>query len=141
MKQQRGFTLTELILAASGCRSQVTDVWASVRSIPGAGNFGCESSSATSKYVGGIRTTQHGEVQLTVQNMDAATNGLHLYLKPFDASGNAAIDQGTPGTVANRQIARWDCGVAIADTASRALINDLPATCRTMLDITGTFAP
>ena len=138
MKRAR---MTELIFAATHCRTVVTEAWATARSAPGAGNFGCESSSASTKYVGAVRTMSNGEVQLTVQNMDPAMNGLHLYLKPFDATGNAIIDTTTPGTVANRQIARWDCGISSSDTAARVLLNDLPTTCRTLLTVTGTFLP
>ena len=43
--------MSEVILAGSSCRAVITEVVQTASSLPGAGNWGCESSSASSKYV------------------------------------------------------------------------------------------
>jgi len=46
--------VSEVILAASGCRTTVSEIFQTASSAPGTGNWGCEQGSATSaisKYV------------------------------------------------------------------------------------------
>ncbi|MBW8777700.1 MAG: pilin [Burkholderiales bacterium] len=46
--------VSEVILAASGCRTTVSEIFQTASSAPGTGNWGCEqgsSTSAVSKYV------------------------------------------------------------------------------------------
>src|SRR6478735_2998677 len=63
--------LSEVILAASGCRTSITEVYQSnsAASLPTAGNWGCESSTATSKYVARVDTDLAGGVLVTVQGI------------------------------------------------------------------------
>ena len=51
--------MSELILAASACRTTITEVYQSASStaFPGSGSFGCESSGSASKYVASIATS------------------------------------------------------------------------------------
>src|SRR5450759_2836867 len=67
--------LSEVILAASACRTSITEVYQtnSATSLPAAGGWGCESATATSKYVNKIETDAVGGVKVTVQNMGDAT--------------------------------------------------------------------
>jgi len=51
--------MSEVILAASACRTSVTEIYqstANAASLPAAGNWGCESSVSTSSYVAQIAT-------------------------------------------------------------------------------------
>ena len=133
--------MSEVMLAASSCRTAVSEIWATAASTPGAGKFGCESSTATTKFVGSVQTTVHGEIRAKVENIDTAINGLYVYLKPFDAAGQSYIDPITPGTVLNRAIGRWECGVANSDVPSQALLKFLPGSCKTIINMSGIFLP
>src|SRR6267142_847500 len=64
--------ISEVILAASACRTSVTEIFQSGNSASvAANNWGCEVTSATvggaSKYVQFIETTVDGLVKVTVQ--------------------------------------------------------------------------
>ncbi len=61
--------MSEAILAASACRTTITEVYQSATSLPAAGSWGCESSGS-SKYVASVVTDAVGKVTVTVQNID-----------------------------------------------------------------------
>ena len=63
--------LSEVILAASGCRTSITEVYQSnsAASLPVAGAWGCESSTAPSKYVACDANDAAGGVTVTVQGI------------------------------------------------------------------------
>ena len=94
--------ISELILAASTCRTSITEaVQTSSGSLPTAGNWGCESASSTSKYVASIATSDAGVITVTAQ-----------------AFGDTTIDTATitltPSTLTVGQpIASWACGGTI----------------------------
>jgi type IV pilus assembly protein PilA len=101
--------LSEVILAASACRTSITEVYQtnSAASLPAAGGWGCESSTATSKYVASITTDAVGGVQVKVQNIgDPAIDLMFVTLIPV-ATGNAAISPTLP-------LFGWVCGNATA---------------------------
>src|SRR5256885_15424501 len=58
--------ISEVILAASACRTSITEVYQSATSAPGANNWGCEftvpASGGASKYVSTIATDVNGKV-------------------------------------------------------------------------------
>src|SRR5439155_6946981 len=56
--------VSEVILAASACRTTITEVYqsGSSASAPGSGSWGCESTGSTSKYVALIATDANGKV-------------------------------------------------------------------------------
>src|SRR4051812_14579849 len=101
--------LSEVILAASSCRTSITEVYQSnsSASLPGAGNWGCETSAASSKYVGLVSTDAVGGVKVTVQGIgDSTIDGKFVTLIPV-ASGNVQID-----TTSNppKPMYAWVCG-------------------------------
>ncbi|MDP1717139.1 MAG: pilin, partial [Burkholderiales bacterium] len=55
--------ISEVILAASACRTSITEVYQSSTSTPGADNWGCEvtTGAGASKYVASISTTDAGQ--------------------------------------------------------------------------------
>src|SRR4029077_20439552 len=55
--------MSEVMLAASACRTSITEIYQSGGSAPGANNWGCEA--ATSKYVGNVATSIDGKVTVT----------------------------------------------------------------------------
>ena len=101
--------VSEVILAASACRTTITEVFQSTSISPAGGDFGCETSSAASKYVASIETDQNGVVTVTAQNIgDADIDTKTITLTPYvGASGTTAP---TPGA----QIGQWVCAGTIA---------------------------
>ncbi len=113
--------MSEVVLAASSCRTSITETVQSSSSLPGANGWGCESSTSSSKYVASVVTDGTGEVTVTTQGFETALNGLTLTLKPLDAAGNAPAAGGT--------IASWRCG-ATGDGTSAGLLKYLPGSCK-----------
>jgi type IV pilus assembly protein PilA len=123
--------MSEVILASSACRTSITEVYQSnsALSLPTANNWGCESSTATSKYVGSVTTDNNGGIIVTVAAGsfgDAAIDGMTVSLVPT-AAGGAAITGTAP-------LSQWICG-------NRAIVNGgtalttvpakfLPGSCR-----------
>ena len=116
--------MSEVILAASACRTTSTEVYQSGSTTPAANGWGCESSSSTSKYVSKIQTDVNGKIIVTAQGIDDTfINGKDVTLVPADASGNALTY--TSGGIA---VNRWVCG----STAHGTTISSkyLPGSCR-----------
>jgi len=116
--------LSEVILAASACRTSITEVFQSnsSASLPVAGAWGCESSTATSKYVAQVTTDAVGGVQVTVQGIgDSTIDGGFVTLIPV-AAGNVQID--TTATPPLNLFA-WVCGNT-AGVGGSALVTTVP---------------
>ena len=101
---------SEIVLAASGCRTSVTEVFQSASSSPAADSFGCEASTtAPSRYVAAIHTTSAGVIQVTAGSGIDPTDvdGKILTLIPYK-------DATTPMTAADtgKAIFKWVCGGA-----------------------------
>ena len=69
--------MSEVILAASSCRTSVTEIIQSntALSLPAAGAWGCESSVSSSKYVAQIATNAAGAVEVTSQAIGTGADG------------------------------------------------------------------
>ena len=125
--------LSEVILAASACRTSITEVFQSnsSASLPGAGNWGCEASvtGGSSKYVKEVKTDALGAVQVEVQGIgDSLIDGKFLTLVPV-ATGNVQID-----TVNAKPLFAWVCGntAAVGGSAMVTTVPTkfLPGSCR-----------
>jgi type IV pilus assembly protein PilA len=109
--------LSEVVLAASSCRTSVTESVQTAQSgsLPTAGNWGCEASTATSKYVAKVQTNNAGAIQVltisTITPAILATSGVIL-------APNVAAAAGTP-------INSWLCGPNATMPAKY-----LPGSCR-----------
>jgi len=117
--------LSEVILAASACRTSITEVFQSnsSASLPVAGAWGCESSTASSKYVASVATDARGGVQVTVQGIgDSTIDGNFVTLIPV-AVGNVQID--TTATPPLNLFA-WVCGNTAAVGGS-SLVTTVPS--------------
>jgi type IV pilus assembly protein PilA len=112
--------VSEVILAASACRTAITEIAQSASALPAANAWGCESSVATSKYVASVATDAVGGIIVTTSTAfgDAAINGTTLSLVPTNAAGGVI----TAGTAPDR----WVCGNrAIVGTGTA--LTSLPA--------------
>ena len=125
--------ISEVILAASACRTSITEVYQtnSAGSLPAAGGWGCETSAASSKYVALVSTDAVGGVQVTVQNIgDSTIDGKFVTLIPV-APGNAAIDMAASPP---KPLYGWVCGNSTAVGGSNFITTVaskfLPGSCR-----------
>jgi type IV pilus assembly protein PilA len=97
--------MAEIVLAASACRTSITETIQSSTTLPAAGAWGCESASAASKYVAEIVTDGTGRILVTAQGFgDTAIDGKKVSLKPFADSGF------TTAPAAGGTVAAWRCG-------------------------------
>jgi type IV pilus assembly protein PilA len=121
--------MSEVILAASACRTTITEVYQSMSASAtmSQDGWGCESSTQTTKYVGKVSTSADGVITVTVAANsfnDAAIDGKTIVMTPYN-SGNTAM------TVANdsgKQIASWKCGPGASGVGVDAKY--LPGSCR-----------
>ena len=118
--------MSEVVLAASSCRTSITEALQSASSPPGANNWGCENTSTTasSKYVSKIETDDNGVITVEVGSGIDATqaDGKFLTLTPF-------VTDSQPQTVATdmgKAVFKWQCGGA-GTTVEKKL---LPGSCR-----------
>ena len=75
--------MSEGILAASACRTTITEVYQSAKAGPGAGNWGCETAAASSQYVASIATSDAGLVTVTMQGIATDVDTKKVTLKPM----------------------------------------------------------
>jgi len=118
--------MSEVILAASSCRTGITEAYQALTAstAPAAGAWGCESASASSKYVSAIATDANGLIQVTIAaGIDPAATGLKVLLQPQDATGTKLTPAAIPAAVG-----QWGCGAVTADLSK--ISKFLPSTCR-----------
>ena len=118
--------MSEVILAASSCRTGVTEAYQALTATtaPAANAWGCESTAATSTYVSAISTTANGRVEITIgAGIDSTATGLKVLLEPRTTTGTALTTAAIPTAVG-----QWACGAVAADLA--VISKFLPSTCR-----------
>ena len=125
--------MSEVVLASSQCRTTVSEVFQTGSSAPGGGNWGCESTSATSKYVASVTTDGNGTITVKVSSdtsLPTTITGDTLTLVPEDSSG-AVYAVGTAGVIGSTQVYKWVCGSTAAPGATSSnLVKYLPGSCR-----------
>ncbi len=98
--------VSEIVLAASACRTNVSEVYQSTSNLPDAGNWGCEVENPT-KYVASVTTSAKGAI--TVTSASADNSGL-----PAAAAGKAIsmvpLSTSTALAVAGSPVKEWKCG-------------------------------
>ena len=112
--------MSEVMLAASACRTSITEIYQSGGTPPGGGNWGCEG--ANSKYVGNVTTDDNGKV--TVSTTDGLPAG-NITLVPMSGGVPAVAANLTAGPVA---VNGWRCGHTGDGTS--ILSKYLPGSCR-----------
>jgi type IV pilus assembly protein PilA len=112
--------MSEVVLAISGCRTSITEIYQAGGSPPGAGNWGCES--VLTRYVAGIATDVNGKVTATVQNISTQVNTRTVTLIPMSSAtvyADSSVDMGTG-------LFGWICG-GLGTTVETKY---LPSSCR-----------
>ncbi|EGI75683.1 pilin [Hylemonella gracilis] len=114
--------MSEAVLAASQCRTAVSEVYQAKAgtALPAGGGWGCESATSTTQYVRGVQTDEKGAVQVTVHNISAAVEDKTVLLVPEVSDG---------------KIVGWKCGPGTVDPKY------LPGACRETGLKVGTLAP
>ena len=113
--------MTEVILAASTCRTSITESYqTSSTSLPAAGAWGCESTSPTSKFVKSVATSSAGVITVTAQGitqLSGTTSGVTL--TPYKADGTTLV------SAIGDAIGSWKCAPIVSTDAKY-----LPSSCR-----------
>ncbi len=119
--------MSEVILAASGCRTSITETIQSASvSLPDANGWGCESSVPTSQYVKEIKTDNIGTITVTSQNIPntgnpLVTGGIVTLFPTKDSTGALFANSDVSLTVY-----KWTCG----GTGTTVIAKFLPGSCR-----------
>lgn len=125
--------MSEVVLAASACRTSITEVYqsGSASNAPGANGWGCEAGagtsnpSVTSKYVAAVTTTVDGMITVTAQGFnDSNIDTNKVTLTPLASSGTPATFAGNVG----QALFGWRCGSTADGTTIPAKF--LPGSCR-----------
>ena len=116
--------MSEVVLAASACRTTITEVYQSGSgTAPTAGNWGCESTSATSKYVAAVATDDNGVVTVTTQGFNNTDiDNKTLSLTPYKSASAVATS-----TDIGTSVFSWKCGPGATDPVP---LKYLPGSCR-----------
>ena len=118
--------VSEIVLAASACRTTISEVYQTGSISTVAANArGCESASQSSKYVGSVSTDVNGVILVTAQagsTGDSNIDGKSITLTPTTATGGTLTYSGTA-----QQVGGWKCGPA---TTNGILPKFLPGSCR-----------
>ena len=118
--------MSEVMLAASGCRTTITEVFQTNTASggPGEGNWGCESASASSKYVDKVETSAAGRITVTIASgLDSQFKNPDnvVILEPRDATDKPLTAPGTTSV----QVHQWACG-----STSAVVLKYLPGSCK-----------
>ena len=114
--------MSEVVLAASACRTTITEVYQSGSgTAPTANNWGCESASATSKYVASVVTDDNGVVTVTAQGFNNTDiDSKQISLTPLSSTGNMS------NTMIGTSVFSWKCGPGATAMPAKYL----PGSCR-----------
>ena len=112
--------MSEVILAASGCRTEVTEIVQTGSVMPG--TPGCAKTGGVSKYVTSVAVSGAGVVSVVVPATLVAGT---VTLTPFSSGATPAAISYDSSTGWSGQIAEWRC--SSADTGLLAL---LPSSCK-----------
>jgi type IV pilus assembly protein PilA len=117
--------ISEALLAASTCKTSLTETTQTATTLPAAGQWGCETRAgdpALSKYVTSIETSAEGAVRVLLQGINPTANGQAILLRPWVNTLRAAA------VIPGDAIGVWDCG---PDPSNAQDISSLvPASCR-----------
>jgi len=123
--------VTEVILAASQCKTAVSEASQTGLGTVAADGFGCgESASASSHYVASVHTDINGVITVTAQQISttAGIDGNSVDLIPYsDAAMTATSVQADFTTGTTKPVQAWKCQ---GTTATPIPPKFLPASCR-----------
>lgn len=125
--------MSEVVLAASACRTSITEVYqsGSASNAPGQNGWGCESGagtsnpSVTSKYVQAVTTSADGLIKVQAQGFnDSQIDNQYVTLTPLASANTVAVFTTNVG----QALFGWRCGSTTDGTTIKAKF--LPGSCR-----------
>jgi len=125
--------MSEVVLAASACRTSITEVYQSgtASNAPGANGWGCESGTGTSSpsvqstYVDSVVTNANGLITVTATRFnDSNIDGKKVTLAPLASAGTLATFTTNVGSA----LYGWRCGSTTDLTTMPPKF--LPGSCR-----------
>lgn len=121
--------VSEAILAASACRTTISEVYQSGNTSSNAiaaNGWGCESTVAggPTKYVSSVTTDANGKVIVAINATNLAAAAGNITLVPLANATTAATFPTNAGT----QLYAWRCGLPTDGTTT--LAKYLPGSCR-----------
>ncbi|MES1266009.1 MAG: pilin [Variovorax sp.] len=123
--------VSEVMLAASQCRTTVSEVYQTGSVLPSANSWGCEAASSTSKYVNKVATDGNGAVSVTLSSDPGLSGAASTVLTLIPANSGKTALTATTATVGSTQVFQWVCGsTSLSPTTSTALSKYLPGSCR-----------
>lgn len=119
--------VSEVVLAASTCRTAITEAIQTSTTLPSANGWGCEATgSAPSKFVSTIQTSAAGIITVTSQNLGSSITGA-IQLAPCTNAAATTFATCTAPS-AGGTVAVWLCG----PTSTGGLASKyLPGSCKT----------
>jgi type IV pilus assembly protein PilA len=117
--------MSEVVLAASGCRTTISEIYQTGTSAPAAGSWGCEGSS-TSRYVSNVTTLGNGEISVTVStdgSLPSDVTGKILMLVPY---ANSTTPMASSQVGSSGAVYKWICGGSATNIPTKYL----PGSCR-----------
>jgi len=117
--------MSEVVLAASQCRTTVSEVYQTAAAAPVAGSWGCETTGATSKYVASVNTSALGVITVTTSSdtsLPSAVQNKTITLSPTDATGTVLTS-----FAVNTQVGGFKCGPGATNPVPAKY---LPGSCR-----------
>jgi type IV pilus assembly protein PilA len=119
--------VSEVILAASSCRTSVTEASQTGLNAVVANGFGCGEGITTSQFVASIATTATGIIQVQAQGIPQLAGADLLELRPFsDATANTASVNTDFLRGQEVAVVAWRCGGGGTTIPPQFL----PASCR-----------
>ena len=115
--------MSEVMLAASACRTTITEIYQSGGTPPAANAWGCEG--ANSKYVASVATDANGVVTVATATAGTGMPAGNVTLVPLSGGVPATAAMALAGPVA---INGWRCGLPGDGTTIAAMY--LPGSCR-----------
>jgi type IV pilus assembly protein PilA len=116
--------MSEVILAASACRTSITEVYQTGGTAPAADGWGCENTTGgSSKYVDKVNTDKNGVITVTIATgINANVDGKKVTLTPY-------VGTATADSVAHmgQGVNKWICGDPTGTTLAAKY---LPGSCR-----------
>jgi type IV pilus assembly protein PilA len=115
--------VSEAILAASACRTSITEVYQSGGTAPNPDEWGCGEGTNSSQYVKSLNTSAAGVITVTLsKNVAAALEDKTIRLVPY-VQGVLAL----PATHMGMGVNEWRCGPGAAQPLDKKY---LPGSCR-----------
>jgi type IV pilus assembly protein PilA len=122
--------ISEAVLAASGCRTTISEVYQTGSSGPGANNWGCETTANSSRYVSSVTTTGDGWISVAVSgdtSLPTDVTGKILSLVPI----NSALTPLTSASIGSAGgVYKWACGATATTGFTTVPSKYLPGSCR-----------